>query len=650
MATSEGQERELMEKIAGYIDRGQELKSQDKQLHDQKYEINDKIESYNREKQQQQQQQNQVISEIQKLEENLRNVSNSSGGRTALFGREMPDIVKVISKTQFLDIVYAPLGLSFKVKEEYLKNGWNHALEKGLGITVTAIVVTNSEDQKKMRNILESLNCASKFSIIRQNKSSKHNVRPINNQLTVLDALIVDNDPDNVIFNTLIDHIKAETKILIEEETSSEIAKYIEKDSSNRAIIKYGAKTLISKSATTIRYVQGNQAFERERNSMRGHLVSDMKDVIDNLKNDINTQKRKLDELRNNNDNNSEISSLHHSIKNITEQMKKIGFEIKKINNLKNDTNRKLVDTQDAGKIDTTELEAEVVELENTIVQLNDQEEIQISKMEDYETEIKDFQKLKKSIEREKNMIVSQIDENDAHVEEIYNRAKDRQSIINECKKKLTKAEVSFFDIDVEKQKIQDNYDKLKEKAEVKTRDLIVNWDGEPLKLSSRDSEKSLDLSAERLKKQLEEGRRKAGLEGRSREIIEKEYEIIYHDFKMAKKEYEDVAQLKEELDEDVDKRTKTWNRQLTTQTKLVARRFDKYLQKKGFAGKVDFNHNDRKLTLICQTDNLDENSKSSDVRQLSGGERSFTTLSLLLALGHVVSNFHIFIVYYDFY
>ena len=42
-------------------------------------------------------------------------------------------------------------------------------------------------------------------------------------------------------------------------------------------------------------------------------------------------------------------------------------------------------------------------------------------------------------------------------------------------------------------------------------------------------------------------------------------------------------------------------------------------------------------MKIECQTDNFDENTQCTDVKQLSGGERSFTTLCLLLALGHVI-------------
>jgi len=56
-------------------------------------------------------------------------------------------------------------------------------------------------------------------------------------------------------------------------------------------------------------------------------------------------------------------------------------------------------------------------------------------------------------------------------------------------------------------------------------------------------------------------------------------------------------------------------------------------LNKKGSAGSVDFDHVNKELSLTVQKDS-NEASQTSDVKALSGGERSFTTLSLLLALG----------------
>jgi DNA repair exonuclease SbcCD ATPase subunit len=54
------------------------------------------------------------------------------------------------------------------------------------------------------------------------------------------------------------------------------------------------------------------------------------------------------------------------------------------------------------------------------------------------------------------------------------------------------------------------------------------------------------------------------------------------------------------------------------------------------------FSDNGR-LNLIVQKDQNDQGSQTKDVKALSGGERSFTTLSLLLAIGESLETVSIY-------
>lgn len=60
-------------------------------------------------------------------------------------------------------------------------------------------------------------------------------------------------------------------------------------------------------------------------------------------------------------------------------------------------------------------------------------------------------------------------------------------------------------------------------------------------------------------------------------------------------------------------------------------------LQHKGQSGDLVFDHKEHTLNLTVQKDNRDATTQSKNVKELSGGERSFTTLALLLALGESV-------------
>ena len=52
------------------------------------------------------------------------------------------------------------------------------------------------------------------------------------------------------------------------------------------------------------------------------------------------------------------------------------------------------------------------------------------------------------------------------------------------------------------------------------TRDLLADWDGHPLQLNDKETKDYLDQQLKRLKRQLEIGRTKAGLEGRTKASV----------------------------------------------------------------------------------------------------------------------------------
>ncbi len=56
-----------------------------------------------------------------------------------------------------------------------------------------------------------------------------------------------------------------------------------------------------------------------------------------------------------------------------------------------------------------------------------------------------------------------------------------------------------------------------------------------------------------------------------------------------------------------------------------------------GQSGSVNFNNQLEELEIVWQKDNMNDASQLDNVKSLSGGERSFATLSLLLALGESI-------------
>ncbi|CAM9425747.1 unnamed protein product, partial [Phaeothamnion confervicola] len=98
-----------------------------------------------------------------------------------------------------------------------------------------------------------------------------------------------------------------------------------------------------------------------------------------------------------------------------------------------------------------------------------------------------------------------------------------------------------------------------------------------------------------------------------------------------------DVEKLKENaklLLAEQEARTKNWLRLRRYISRKTTTLFDQYLNKKGSAGEVKFDNEHRTLSLSVQKNNEDESTQTDNVKQLSGGERSYATLALLLSLG----------------
>jgi len=64
---------------------------------------------------------------------------------------------------------------------------------------------------------------------------------------------------------------------------------------------------------------------------------------------------------------------------------------------------------------------------------------------------------------------------------------------------------------------------------------------------------------------------------------------------------------------------------------------FNDILNNKGASGQLYFDHKEKTLTLSYQKDSADESTQIENVTSLSGGERSFSTLAMLLAMGKTI-------------
>lgn len=64
---------------------------------------------------------------------------------------------------------------------------------------------------------------------------------------------------------------------------------------------------------------------------------------------------------------------------------------------------------------------------------------------------------------------------------------------------------------------------------------------------------------------------------------------------------------------------------------------FTNYLSTRNYNGQLKFNHEEQKLDIIVNPSKSKEGKETKDLKSLSGGERSFSTVAFLLALWSIV-------------
>lgn len=80
----------------------------------------------------------------------------------------------------------------------------------------------------------------------------------------------------------------------------------------------------------------------------------------------------------------------------------------------------------------------------------------------------------------------------------------------------------------------------------------------------------------------------------------------------------------------------------------MCAMDFQKYLKSRNYSGQLKFNHEEQKLDIIVNPSRTQEGKETKDLKSLSGGERSFSTVAFLLALWSIVESPILFLDEFD--
>ncbi|KAF2982213.1 hypothetical protein EK904_002637, partial [Melospiza melodia maxima] len=540
----------------------------------------------------------------------LRDLKDSKTNALKRFGPYVPAFLEAVEvahkQGQFRKKPLGPLGALIHPKDPELIL----AIECCLKSSLQAFCCDNHSDERTLQSLMSKYYprghrpqiIVNKF----QNKIYDTSQRAVHHPEfpTVLTALEIENP---VVANCLIDMRGIETVLLIKDSRRA------------REIMQCNRPPRNCREAFT---AEGDQVFERRYYSssfVRPKFLSqDVEAEISHLNKEIENKRAQLtasqqrlhsieNEIRQNEDH---LYGHRRHQKQLQAKIKTANAEIADLENVEEHQSADIHILQEEAEENKGRIESVKQDMQ---LQSREMEELKNNlqaaekKLEEVKEKILQVEEIAGPIKAELNQAESEVENSKRHLQHYEEKQREHVACINKHKNLL-----------VSKEK------ELEEKT-AKARQIF----SEPIRVSR--TVKSLDAEMNRL-------REKINLESSHRGNREE----IIQQFQHAKERYEDASNKVKNLrrfigvlDEVMAERLKVYRQFLRSLSMRCKLHFEHLLRVRGCSGHIMFDHKNETLSITVQP-REEERAARSDLRSLSGGERSFSTVCFILSLWNI--------------
>ncbi|XP_071296488.1 structural maintenance of chromosomes protein 6 isoform X2 [Agelaius tricolor] len=540
----------------------------------------------------------------------LRDLKDSKTNTLKRFGPYVPAFLEAIEvahkQGQFRKKPLGPLGALIHPKDPELIL----AIECCLKSLLQAFCCDNHSDERTLQSLMSKYYprghrpqiIVNKF----QNKIYDTSQRAVHHPEfpTVLAALEIENP---VVANCLIDMRGIETVLLIKVSRRA------------REIMQCNRPPRNCREAFT---AEGDQVFERRYYSsifVRPKFLSqDVEAEISHLNKEIENKRAQLtasqqrlhsieNEIRQNEDH---LCGHRRHQKQLQAKIRTANAEIADLENVEEHQSADIHILQDEAEENKSRMESVKQDMQlqsRKMEELKNNLQAAEKKLEEVKEKIHQVEEIAGPIKAELNQAESEVENSKRHLQHYEDKQREHVACIKKHK-----------DLLVSKEK------ELEEKT-AKARQIF----SEPIKVSR--TVKSLDAEMNRL-------REKINLESSHRGNREE----IIQQFQYAKERYEDASNKVKNLrrfigvlDEVMAERLKVYRQFLRSLSMRCKLHFEHLLRVRGCSGHIMFDHKNETLSITVQP-REEEKAACSDLRSLSGGERSFSTVCFILSLWNI--------------
>lgn len=563
--------------------------------------------------------------------------SSSSENRNAVkFGNHIPELLNRIAQQPFQGPVVGPLGLFVTLRAGYEDFGYQ--VERTMAASINSFVVTTFDDQKRLERIIQSMNNRSSHRIIIQAPSPRYTGVPsIPNATSVLDVIQIDND---LAYNTIIDQVRPENTVIVDDENDLR-RNYVGFDANRRECLRDNISRAVTRQGVFFSYRYGNQTSEEPDYGCRHLFSSDATAMIQSLQQSMENKTRELMNVgKAINDENAGLVKVETHIRELERELRVIQSRLNEENRRRADFQARREELDAINNIDTSGLEREDAELRVAIQQIEVQHEAKVLELNAANVELNDRKQDRQSSERRKDELLTQLEQQETLLKNFINDSRSAKDAVKRAETQfLKKNQYLEEQLEIYRQ-LESQYQSAVELARSNSQELIADWDGEPIPVNSKETVQTLERRVKTQTQDLQERREELmeRMKNKSLDTLQREYDRSQADLNHTRDSFEKFVQHLNDLEADYEVRQAKWKKKRSQASAKVSQAFSRNLVGLGFSGKVEFFHKEKTLTLDVVVMGANAGGRAQDVRQISGGERSYVALSFLLALGTVVS------------
>ncbi|TKA49882.1 hypothetical protein B0A49_10820, partial [Cryomyces minteri] len=569
---------------------------------------------------------------VRKCESLLDSLSRDRGQHLAAYNRNMPNLLRAVNaETRLREKPVGPIGQHVRL----LEPEWSSIIETTFGNTLESFVVTNRQDQHLLRELMGRTQCVYQILIGDRQPIDTSRSEPDENLATIMRVIEIDND---LVRNQLIINQAIEQTVLIPDRNDA--FRFMYESGGRPRNVKVTICHNANKRGAGIRLTIGRGGdasspvtpWERPPR-IKTDIESQIRiqrDTLQQLKRDLNDAENNFRQLQ------ADLEKCKQALERHKRQERDLRLQSQRADERAERLRDELeVDTPKDGTLDTLQALLRDAEEEN----------------EQHSHSYQDAVVAKDRLGQLGKQLKDEVDTAQTAIEGTVARISKAEAKVQTAAQKRQDA---LYEKNNAYARIEDaKSDKVRvENARQRQADKVASFEVDAGRISPRvavdpgETPTTLDAKLTKLQKDLERYQQERvsfffpacitltlGRLGGTREELNEacvEAEIKY---KTAKKQLDDLHSLSQSLKFTLLDRKSRWlkfRRFISSRARIM---FVYLLSEREFRGKLVANHEHQELDVSIEPDISRNSDKSRQTKTLSGGEKSFSTICLLLSL-----------------